>query len=110
MKALMMTAEPCLWLEEVEGEDALKWVTQRNSEKSAELAAVESFTETKGRIKAALDSEEKIPAVSKIGDFYYTFWRDSQHERGLWRRTTLDSYRGVSPEWEIGRASWRESV
>lgn len=95
-----MTADPYLWLEEVEGEDALKWVTQRNSEKSAELAAAKSFTETKVRIKSALDSDEKIPAVSKIGDFYYNFWRDSQHERGLWRRTTLDSYRSESPDWE----------
>src|SRR5699024_6851499 len=29
------------------------------------------------------------------------FWTDADHERGLWRRTTLDSYRSEDPQWEI---------
>jgi prolyl oligopeptidase len=31
----------------------------------------------------------------------YNFWRDAAHPRGLWRRTTLESYRTSSPEWDV---------
>ena len=51
-------------------------------------------------IRAILDSDQKIPGVQKIGDHYYNFWKDKQHERGLWRRTTLDEYRKPQPKWE----------
>ncbi|KAG1386643.1 hypothetical protein G6F60_014410 [Rhizopus arrhizus] len=51
-------------------------------------------------IREVLDSDAKIPGVQKIGDYYYNFWKDQQHERGLWRRTTLAEYRKASPQWE----------
>lgn len=47
-----------------------------------------------------LNSKEKIPYVSKIGDLYYNFWQDAQNIRGLLRRTTLDSYQTANPHWE----------
>ena len=38
--------------------------------------------------------------VAKLGPHYYNFWKDAQHKRGLWRRTTLDEYRKAEPAWE----------
>jgi prolyl oligopeptidase len=32
--------------------------------------------------------------------FVYNFWQDAEHRKGLWRRTTLDSYRTDDPDWE----------
>ena len=52
-------------------------------------------------IREILDAKDRIPGVVKRGDFLYNFWTDAEHERGLWRRTTLDSYRSEDPEWEI---------
>ena len=49
---------------------------------------------------AVLDSDSNIPFVQKIGPHYYNFWKDKQHERGLWRRTTLAEYRKAEPKWE----------
>jgi prolyl oligopeptidase PreP (S9A serine peptidase family) len=34
------------------------------------------------------------------GAHYYNFWRDGEHPRGLWRRTSLESYRSDAPEWD----------
>ncbi len=90
-----------IWLEDVDSAEALDWVKARNSEKAEEVASTESFAQVKDRILATLDSEEKIPAVSKVGDYYYNFWTDADHERGLWRRTSLESYRTDNPDWEI---------
>src|SRR5690606_16247568 len=92
--------DPYLWLEDVDGDEALAWVRARNAEVAATLETADAFTATERAIREVLDSDAKIPEVSKIGDRYYNFWRDAQHERGVWRRTTLDSYRTDEPEWE----------
>ena len=93
-------ADPHQWLEEVAGERQLEWVKARNAEAVAALAAGDAFTTLEERLLAILDSKEKIPYVSKIGDRYYNFWQDAAHPRGLWRRTTLADYRGPEPAWE----------
>ena len=92
--------DPYAWLEDVDGERALAWVRERNGERAAELAGTPSFSATKQRIRSILDSDAKIPDVTRRGEHLYNFWKDAQHERGVWRRTTLDSYRTDSPEWE----------
>jgi prolyl oligopeptidase len=92
--------DPRLWLEEVEGDDALAWVRERNAQTTSTLAATEEFASTQAALRAVLDSDAKIPDVSQVGDHLYNFWKDSEHVRGLWRRTTLESYRTTEPEWE----------
>jgi prolyl oligopeptidase len=94
------TGDPWLWLEDVTGERALDWVRARNARAEAELAANPEFKALEAQILAILDSEDKIPGVRKIGDHYYNFWKDARHERGIWRRTTLEEYRKDRPRWE----------
>src|SRR3546814_11176024 len=95
-----VATDPYLWLEDVTGDKALGWARQQNARTDAELAAAPGFDRLKADILAILDSDAKIPAVEKIGDYYYNFWKDAQPERGLWRRTTLDEYRKAEPKWE----------
>ncbi|MCW5954600.1 MAG: S9 family peptidase, partial [Propionibacteriaceae bacterium] len=93
-------ADPFGWLEEVEGDAALTWVRARNDETAASLGGDSAFGGLKQSILEVLDSDDRIPEVSRLGGRYYNFWRDATHERGVWRRTTLDSYRTDAPEWE----------
>ncbi|HAC92009.1 MAG TPA: S9 family peptidase [Planctomycetaceae bacterium] len=92
--------DPYLWLEEVTGENALDWVRSRNTvvQQKFESAQLDRLRDDFLRI---LDSDVRIPLVTKHGDYLYNFWRDKQHERGIWRRTTLDQYRMVQPQWEV---------
>jgi prolyl oligopeptidase len=92
--------DPYLWLEEVQGEKQLEWVRARNDDAVSALATGEAFKALEQRLLGILDSKEKIPFVSRIGDRYYNFWRDAAHPRGIWRRSTLDEYRKANPEWE----------
>ncbi len=92
--------DPRLWLEDVTGDRALAWVRERNAESTAELAESPAFRPLEQRILSILDSNAKIPMVSKLGPYYYNFWKDAKHKRGLWRRTTLDEYRKAEPAWE----------
>ncbi|HJW46663.1 MAG TPA: prolyl oligopeptidase family serine peptidase [Lysobacter sp.] len=93
-------ADPFAWLEEVEGSQALDWVRAQNARTEAALAATPQFKQLEGDIRAILNSKAKIPGVQKLGAYYYNFWQDAQHQRGLWRRTTLDEYRKAEPQWE----------
>ncbi|MDT7609704.1 MAG: prolyl oligopeptidase [Pseudonocardiales bacterium] len=94
-------ADPYLWLEEVTGDRPLEWVRARNAESLAQLTTGERFTELRDGIREVLDSDERIPYVRRRGELLYNFWQDAEHPRGLWRRTTLESYRTGEPDWEL---------
>jgi prolyl oligopeptidase len=92
--------DPYLWLEEVTGQRALAWVHRQNAESTQQLAKSQAFQAMNARFLEILNSDARIPYVTKIGGSYYNFWRDQRNERGLWRRTTLDQYRRSEPAWE----------
>lgn len=95
-----MQDDPYLWLEAVEGDEVLEWARARNAESTARIEAAEGFEALRTRLLEVYQSEDKIPYVAAHGDDLYNFWRDAGHVRGLWRRTTLESYRTANPQWE----------
>ena len=91
--------DPYLWLEDVHGERAMAWVRERNAATTQVLQARDDFAPTRERLLQILDSKARIPAVTRRGAWLYNLWQDDAHPRGLWRRTTLTSYRQVQPDW-----------
>ena len=94
------STDPFLWLEDVTGDDALDWVRAHNEPTIAELCD-DSFEQMRLAALEVLDTDSRIPYVRRRGDYLYNFWRDATNPRGLWRRTTLDSYRTDEPDWEV---------
>jgi prolyl oligopeptidase len=92
--------DPYLWLEDVTGEEALDWVRARNGPTLAEFRDAE-FERMRVEALEVFDTDARIPYVRRRGEYLYNFWRDAANPCGLWRRTTLDSYRGDSPEWDV---------
>lgn len=93
--------DPYRWLEALDVPGVVRWVTDRNTETMTALADP-GFARTRDAIREVLDSKDRIPYPGWRGDgFYYDFWRDADHPRGLWRRTTLDEYRRDAPEWDV---------
>jgi prolyl oligopeptidase len=93
--------DPYEWLEEVLGDKALEWVKARNAIVQNRMEREESFEKLRSDLLEILDSNARIPFVSKRGEYYYNFWRDKTNERGLWRRTSLEEYRKAEPKWEV---------
>ena len=93
--------DPFLWLEDVTGDSALTWVKARNAETEAALGGSAEFARLEARIRSILDSDARIPYVMRQGGYYYNFWRDARHARGIWRRTTPAEYRRAEPAWEL---------
>jgi prolyl oligopeptidase len=95
-----MPDDPYLWLEDIAGEEALDWVRARNEPTLAEFSG-EEFERMRTEALEVLDTDARIPYVRRRGDYLYNFWRDAANPRGLWQRTTLDSYRSDSPDWDV---------
>jgi prolyl oligopeptidase len=93
-------ADPYRWLEDVTAERSLDWARERNAKSKGELADAE-FRALETRLKSILDSNERIPGVTKIGGLFYNFWTDAKNPRGLWRRTTAEEYAKAEPAWEL---------
>lgn len=92
--------DPFGWLEEVEGERALAWVGEQNARTLKELQGVPEFQPIFERALEILDSSDRIPMPRLYGSTVYNLWKDERNPRGLWRRTTMESYRTNNPEWE----------
>lgn len=92
--------DPYLWLEDVTGDEALDWVRARNEPTLARFRD-ENFERMRTEALEVLDTDARIPYVVRRGEHLYNFWRDAANPRGLWRRTTLDSYRTETPEWDV---------
>ncbi len=89
-----------LWLEEVEGEEALEWVRSQNARTLEDITADPRYAENEAAAIEVLTSKERIPYGRIRNGQVYNFWQDDTHVRGLWRRTSVESYRTDSPEWE----------
>ena len=91
--------DPYLWLEEIEGERALAFVEQQN-EATLEKFGSTRFATDRDALADIFDRPDNIPFVSRRRGFLYNLWKDNDNPRGLWRRTTLDEFRKLDPNWE----------
>ena len=91
--------DPYRWLEEVSSERAMNWVRAENAKTSAVLEQDPRYAEIHATALAMAQARDRIPNVRFIGGALYNFWQDSAHVRGIWRKTSLASYRTASPTW-----------
>lgn len=91
-------------LEEVDGKNALKWVTERNKESAAKLESDEQFSVLKREILEILDAKDRIPTISirsRGADVRVeNFWQDAKNKKGIFRVQSLDDYRAQKENWE----------
>jgi len=100
-EAKVISNDPYLWLEEVEGEQAFNWVGEQNKVSLNELQSDPRFKRYESEALAIYEAEDKLIYGSIRGDFLYNFLQDGEHTRGIWRRTPLKHYLANDPEWEL---------
>ncbi|MGH1352036.1 MAG: prolyl oligopeptidase family serine peptidase, partial [Methyloligellaceae bacterium] len=92
--------DPHIWLEDIEGKNALEWVHRQN-ENTRKNFADDIFKMDRDALISIYNHPEKIPYIIRRGEHVYNFWKDRDHVRGVWRRTTLKDYASDSPDWDI---------
>jgi prolyl oligopeptidase len=92
--------DPFFWLEDIHGEPATTWVKEQNNRTKQRLEANAEFQEI---YKQALDlevSNDRVAFGSYSEGWFWNFWKDAEHPRGLVRRTTYEEYKKAQPQWE----------
>lgn len=93
--------DPYLWMEEIEGTRALDWAKAQNAKSLPVLQGDPRYADLETKALEILNAKDRVPGVSFAGDGgLRNFWQDAEHVRGLWRKTTLESYRTSEPAWE----------
>jgi prolyl oligopeptidase len=92
--------EAHLYLEDVEGEQALAWVRAQNQRSLALLEAEPRYQTFYNAALEVATSRERIPYGSIRNGWVYNFWQDDQHVRGVWRRVKLTDYGKADAAWE----------
>ncbi len=105
MAILMATAataqatDPYLWLESVGSPRAMAWVNARNAYSTGKLEAELAYAANYAAALAIGGAKDRIPTPAFLGGAIYNFWQDEDHLRGIWRTTSLASYRTATPDW-----------
>lgn len=92
--------DPYLWLEGVSSPKAMAWVEAHNARSTAVLESDPRYQQYYKDALEILQAKDRIPYGSFIGGQAYNFWQDADHVRGIWRRSSLESYSNGNPQWE----------
>lgn len=101
MQNLSEHPDPFLWLEEVEGEKALEFAKAENKRTLDHFRKNPLFKDFEKDTRDILLAKDRVPSVSILNGELYNFWQDDVHVRGVWRKTSIESYKSANPKWEI---------
>ncbi len=93
-------ADDHLALEEVDGAEARAFVAASNEKALSALTGDRRYEPFRQQAEAILTATDRIPGVNFLGEGLGNFWQDAANPKGVWRRTTLASYRTAQPQWE----------
>ena len=92
-------ADPFQWLEDIHSPKALAWVEQQNQRTAGRLEADPRYQTFRQEALKLFTAQDRIPMPEFRGDGIDNLWQDAANPHGLWRHTTLASYRSATPQW-----------
>ncbi|ALM85051.1 prolyl oligopeptidase family protein [Bordetella sp. N] len=92
--------DPLQYLESLDSPVVEKWVTAQNQRTLDAYGKGTELDATVERLTSIYDSQDRIVACSRYGDWAYNTWTDADHPLGLVRRTRWQSWLDGKPEWE----------
>lgn len=92
-------SDPFIWLEDKDGARAMAWVRAQNARTLPVLERDPHYQKLFAQALKINQSEARIPYPEILRGQVYNFWQDAAHVRGIWRRTSLESYRTATPRW-----------
>ncbi len=93
--------DPFAWLEDIHSPRALAWVEQENRRSAARLETDPRYGRFHDETLAIFTSKARIPTPRFRAGGVDNFWQDAEHPHGVWRHTTLASYRTAAPDWQV---------
>jgi prolyl oligopeptidase len=95
------TADPYVYMEEAEGAKALDFARAENARSLPQLQNDPRYAGLYADALKIATAKDRIPSAAIYGDgTLRDFWQDAEHVRGIWRTTSLASYRTAEPQWK----------
>ncbi|HYG25642.1 MAG TPA: prolyl oligopeptidase family serine peptidase [Caulobacteraceae bacterium] len=92
--------DPYTWMEEIEGKRALDWAKAENARSLPQLQNDPRYAGLYADALKIATAKDRIPSVYFTGGGgLRDYWQDAEHVRGIWRTTSVESYRAGKPEW-----------
>lgn len=88
------------FLSEIHGAEAQDWVERQNRKTVSVLEDDSRYRDFYDQILSAEQSKDRLDEPEFLGGNIWNFWQDGHHPRGIWRRTTLASYRQILTGWQ----------
>ncbi|HET9342397.1 MAG TPA: prolyl oligopeptidase family serine peptidase [Candidatus Eremiobacteraceae bacterium] len=92
-------SDPFLWLEDKDGPRALEWVREQNAKTLPVLESDPHYANLYAAALKVAKSKGRIPQPAFLHGEIFNFWQDDDHVRGIWRRTSAESYASATPQW-----------
>ena len=94
------TSDPYTYMEEADGAKALDFARAENARSLPQLQNDPRYADLYADALKIVTAKDRIPSAYFAGDGgLRDFWQDAQHVRGVWRTTSLASYRAAEPAW-----------
>ncbi|NHN89081.1 prolyl oligopeptidase family serine peptidase [Acetobacter sp. LMG 1627] len=87
------------FLNDIRGAQALDWVDGQNRKTVETLETDTRYQAFHEQALSVLQSKKRLEVPTFLAGQIWNFWQDAHHPRGVWRRTTLASYRSTLPGW-----------
>jgi len=88
------------WLEEVDGAKALEFVHSQSKATIEKLSKEKDYKSIYEKTLEISNSSDRIAYPTFHGNYVYNFWKDKDHERGIWRRCLITNYTSGKLDWE----------
>jgi prolyl oligopeptidase len=87
------------YLEDITGDTSIAFAKSPNAVSEGQLTKDTGFKPLQERLSSIYSSKDKIPRPYEEGGKIRNFWTDADHQRGIWRETTLAEYKKEAPAW-----------
>jgi prolyl oligopeptidase len=95
-----LTEDKYMWLEDVSSPRAMEWVNEQNERSMKIFQADPHWKPFVDEALALASNPDRLAVPALRGNEVYNTWRDAEHSRGLFRKTTVADYLTSSPHWQ----------
>lgn len=92
-------ADPFIWLEDIDSPRAMAWVEAQNAKTAARLEGDARYQTYLAEGRAIFTATDRVPKPDFRGTGVDNFWQDAVNTHGVWRTTSLDSFKTATPTW-----------
>ncbi|MCU1642482.1 MAG: prolyl oligopeptidase [Nocardia sp.] len=92
--------DPFQWLESVDSPRAQAWVASENTKALGVLEQDSHYADNLAQAVAIGNAPDRLPVPEFHDGTIGNFWQDADHQRGIWRETTVADYESPQPQWK----------